>query len=298
MTSLHGLRSPDRADAARPGAGLDLDHRREALLLKTVRWVLCGLAAAGLLVSHAVAEQRATFRIGPPFIPDGYAMEETSDCRIVASGSAPSAHLECTPGLGWRLATADGAVVFPASGFLSPDAQWAFPGPQTGVFLSRGETTVVSLPDGRAQSIDFDRLEQVRTARGLPVLAVVWRSGGRQAEGDPWPARLVSADGTVGDPLPGSDMRGVEGARGYTDCWTAVILSAIRVESLPNSAWVELRRASGDGAGALACGLYSVPALAGRDGDGWRRLDPGTLEPAGGQVFASAEEALASARSE
>ena len=143
-----------------------------------------------------------------------------------------------------------------------------------------------------------DSVSTLLTTVGMSHRPFVWRSGGRQAEGDPWPARLVSADGAVGDPLPGSDMRGVEGARGYTDCWTAVILSAIRVETLPNSAWVELRRASGDGAGALACGLYSVPALAGRDGDGWRRLDPGTLEPAGGQVFASAEEALASARSE
>lgn len=236
-----------------------------------------------------------THRIAAPYIPEGYVLELTEDCRIVGGREAPSAIRECAPGLGWRLAAADGKAVFPKDRYLPPDANWAFPGPRTGVFLSGGQIEIVSLETGDVRLADFNRLEQVRMAEGLSTLAVTWK--GRRPEGDvPVPARLVGPDGAVGEALPGSDMRGVEGARGYTDCWNAVILSAISVERLPNSVWTELSRAVGEAGGALACGPYLVPALAGRDEGGWRLLDPGTLRPASERVFASAGEALASAR--
>ncbi len=237
------------------------------------------------------ADPAVTQRIAAPYVPAGYVMEETADCGIESSGGAPDARLRCASGLGWRLMTETNAVVFPKGGYLPPDARWAFPGPATGVFLSRSQIEIVSMPDGAVRRADFNRLEQMRGVRGLPTLAVTWNAGASDPD-EPLQARLVTAQGEVGEPLSGSDMRRVEGARGIHDCWRAVVLSAIRAETLPNTDWSELVRATGDASGGLTCGAYIVPALAGREAGGWRLLDANTFEPATPKVFATAEDAL------
>jgi len=259
--------------------------------------VICGVALAAFAAASAVAERKVTDRVREPWTPAGYVLEETSDCEIAGGRDAPGAFLSCAPGLGWRLMTTDGAVVFPKGGYLQRDAEWAFPGSGTAVFLSRNQIEIVSLPGGETRRADFNNLAEVRGARGLPVLAVTWKAQGWGSEdAQPIRARLVGADGEIGEPLEASDMRGVLDARGLHACWSAVILAGIAVEKLPNSAWGELKRDVGDADSALTCGPYLVPALAGRDAQGWHVLDPGSLEPVGPRVFASASEAFASAR--
>jgi hypothetical protein len=236
-----------------------------------------------VLVQPAFAQAKVTERVAAPYAPAGYVMERMQDCRIASSGGAPDARLQCAPGLGWRLVSEDGAVVYPRQGYLRDDADRAFAGSSVVIFSSLGELTRVELPGGASSSLGRGNLKQLGDGQGLPFSAVVWKTGEA--------ARPLQLDGTLGAEIAGADMR--EAASWLNDvCGRAVVLMLIGAERIPNTAWTEIRRAA-PSSGSV-CDRAMNSKMAGRGADGkWWAIDPSTFRAKGGAGVATAEEALA-----
>jgi hypothetical protein len=250
-------------------------------------------AAMSVLAGAAFADPKVQHTITAPYIPEGYELQLTQDCTIESSGGPPDAHLACAPDYGWRLLAADGRIIFPAAGYMRESAEWAFAGGTMDVvaFRDAGRLTIVSLPSGESRRVEFDDLVGLRRVEGLGFKALVWNSSGDNG-GPASPAYPLFADGRIGPPIEGSDLRGVR-RNGFDDCRAAMTLGRISAETLPNSSWREIVRKAAGGPDRT-CFDFLKDRLAGRLDDGvWARLDPSTLSRLDDRTFASSEAALA-----
>ncbi|MEZ6031404.1 MAG: hypothetical protein R3C46_16890 [Hyphomonadaceae bacterium] len=256
--------------------------------LRMRAWIVA--VAAVVAAPVALAQPKVTAEIGAPYIPDGLQLRLTEECRIESSGSAPDAHLRCTPGLGWRLHdAATGEVVYPVQGYLPRDLEWAFAGPGAVTFLAQRQVSIVRLPSGETTELGPGDIEQYRDAEGLPFKAVVWTLP-RNA-GQPTTVFLLRPDGTLSDSID-ADMRRVDYTRGL-GCREAAVLAAIGAENLPNSTWSKIVRLSAAEEGRNLCDTVGHDRLAGLGSDGsWRRLDPKSFKAIGSGSFATADDAL------
>lgn len=245
--------------------------------------------AIALFAPTALAQAKVTNRISAPYIPFGYVLELTEDCKIESSGKRPDAHLRCAPNLGWRIVDTAGRVIYPADGYLRPDLKWAFGGSNSVALKSGQEITIVQLPSGTAEVFGEGSLEQLRNVEGIPFAAVVWPA--ETKDGEAIAARPLMPTGELGPAIANSDMRGLPEFEDLP-CWRAGVLAGIKVEDLPNTRWQRIVRLRGEG--RTRCDAVRFDTLAGLDDDGrWRSLDNETLRARGDQVFITVEEALA-----
>lgn len=250
------------------------------------------LAALAMLAlaPAASAQAKVTERITAPYIPFGYVLERTEDCRIKSAGKKkkPDARLVCAPKLGWRLTDSAGRVIYPERGYLPLGLQWAFSGTNSVALKSGAEISIVKLPTGDASEFGEGGLEQLRNVEGLPFTAIVWLTDGKPDE--PAAARPLLPTGELGPAIAGSDMRRVVGFEGLP-CWRAGVLAAIKAETLPNTAWTSIVRLSGEG--RTRCDAAMSDNLAGLNADGrWYSLDNATLRARGDTAYLTVEEAL------
>lgn len=252
---------------------------------------LIAAAAAALLwtAPQALAQPRVSIEISAPYIPEGLLLRKTEDCSIQSSGGPPDAHLRCAPGLGWRLQdAATGDVLYPKSGYISSDLEWAFAGPQAVALLEGRDLKIVRLPSGESEYLGRGDLHQLRDVEGLGFSAVVWKPGADEAAGE---AFIVLADGALSGPLAGADMRPADYTRGL-GCRQAVVLAALGAENLPNSTWSRIVRRSAATDNDL-CQTIHADRLAGLGADGrWRPLGPASFKAVGADTYTTAEEAL------
>ena len=252
---------------------------------------LIAVVSAMFLSGVAVAEPRIARVIRAPYIPDGYELRLTQDCSIrpVGRQGTPGAILDCAPGLGWRLHSSNGELIYPKSGYLREDARWVFL-TETRALFRGASLEVVDLPSGFRHPLPYRDMEDLSKVDGLGLRVIVWRSAENADE--PVPAFVLEDDGKIGPVLPGSDMRLLTIPPSY-NCRREGVLAAIGVERLPNSVWSALVRRASAGGAERSCQSSLEDRLAGRGADGaWRALSPASLTPLSEERFSDSGAAL------
>lgn len=255
-----------------------------------LRGYLAALAILGLAPA-ASAQAKVTEHISAPYIPFGYVLEKTEDCRLKSTGKKKKAAARptCAPNLGWRLTDSAGRVIYPKRGYLPVGLQWAFAGVNAVALKSGADISIVQLLSGKTSDFGEGALEQLRNVEGLAFTAVLWSTDGKP--GEPFAARPLMPTGELGPAIEGSDMRRVAGLEGLP-CWRAAVLAAMKVETLPNTSWTSIVRLSGEG--RTRCDAALSDSLAGQNEDGrWHSLDIATLRARSDEAYITVEEALA-----
>ena len=255
-------------------------------------WLIGSCLGLGMSV-QAVAEPEVTQTIGAPYAPAGYTLQLTEDCDIVSSGGAPGAYLRCNPGLGWQLRDAAGDLIYPKTGYLPRNAEWAFAGDRVVAFSAFGRVTLVALPSGAAQDTSFSELTALQL-EGVDIAALLWSP----LKGDSPPmAAPLRIDGNVGPPIADEDLASMD-LRSEPRCREAMALVALKVEQLPNRKWTKIvREPSRAPSSAWTCESLSGVRYAGRAADGrWWPLDAKSFKPLTTVGFDHSDKALKAGR--
>lgn len=254
--------------------------------------VRCAALVLALLLGGQVSPARAqydTYQVErPEGAPAGFFMHSYRACKIVSSGGAPDAKLDCDFPAGWKLTDPRGQAIFPDQGLIPYRTNWAFSS-EVGLFDMGSHVTALNLASLRQTQLTYEHVLAVPTDLGLDVLAWVWTSGreaawvNRSGEVKPFEAPTAFLAATA-DPDP--------------RCRLVRMIASLDLANLKSRDWLAVRRlprppAPGHDGG---CPSETAEILAGQDAFGWRWLDPATLKARDNQIYGSPKAILARAR--